>query len=195
MKTRQDSLWIDKHRIMSDEPYTLLIRSHLSAALISFDAEKEFDRVGWSFLYRVLERLGFNNQFVKCMQSLYRDPAPRIKIKGHLTESFNLHRGIHQGCCLRPSLFAKFIEPLAQAIRQSKELEKIKIAQEDHIKGLLADDIITYLQNPNTTLPKLMTTLEDYGLMSDYKLNVTKIQVLSINYSPSKAIRQKYKWK
>lgn len=37
-----------------------------------------------------------------------------------------------------------------------------------------------------------MAIMDNYGRMSGYKLN-TKTQVLSLNYIPSKAIRQKYK--
>uniref|UniRef100_A0A8C6UHF1 Reverse transcriptase n=1 Tax=Neogobius melanostomus TaxID=47308 RepID=A0A8C6UHF1_9GOBI len=53
--------------------------------------------------------------------------------------------------------------------------------------------IITYLQNPDVTLPKLLSTLKEFGRLSGYKLNITKTQILTVNYSTSKSIKQNYK--
>lgn len=165
------------------------------AALISLDVKKAFDRVSWPFVYKVLERFGFNIQLISCIKAFYRNPTARLRINGFLTGNFNLNRGTRQGCCLSPSLFALFIEPLAQDIKQNNELKGINIAIEEHKMGLFSDDIITYLKSPYVTIPRLLTTLENFNGMSGYKLNLKKTQVLCLNYVPNSKIRSNYKLK
>lgn len=48
-------------------------RDKSSAALISLDAEKAFDRVGWEFLYQTLERFGFNQDSIKIIRVIYQE--------------------------------------------------------------------------------------------------------------------------
>lgn len=67
----------------------------------------------------------------------------------------------------------------------------ITIARDEHKRGLFADDIITFLQDPNT-FTKLVKIMEEYGMRSGYKLNMSKTQVLTFNYKPNKEIRERY---
>lgn len=111
---------------------TLQVMSHItseniSAMLISLDAEKAFDSVGWEYLYRVLARFGFKEDFIKCIKALYSSPAARIRVNGHLSQTIYLERGTRQGCPLSPTLFALFIETLAQAMREDSEIKGIMI--------------------------------------------------------------------
>lgn len=53
------------------------------------------------------------------------------------------------------------------------------------------------LSEPDSSLPILMASLEQYGLYSGYKLNVHKTQTLSYNFFPQENVRKIYnfKWK
>jgi hypothetical protein len=90
-----------------------------------------------------------------------------MKINGHLTDCFILQRGTRQGCCLSPTLFAIFIEPLAQLIRLNSSLKGIQVGKQEHSIGLFADDIVI-LMHPDKTFPKLMAILDDFGKYSSY---------------------------
>lgn len=61
-----------------------IIQKNMRAMLISLDAEKAFDSVGWEYLYRVLASFGFKEDFIKCIKTLYSSPAARIRVNGHL---------------------------------------------------------------------------------------------------------------
>ena len=168
-------------------------RAESEAVLVSIDAEKAFDSVNWKFLYKVMARLGFNEKSIQKISALYQEPTARIKINGSLSNRIKLERSTRQGCCLSPTLFALFIEPLAQVIRENTDIIGVTVKGREQKVGLFADDVILYLEKPDQCLPKLMQLLEDYGKYSGYKLNIAKTQILALNYSPQQDIRNRYK--
>jgi len=122
----QDNIWRALHTIEQ------INKDQISAIILSLDAEKAFDSVGWEFLHLVMKRFNFSKDFIHCIQALYTSPTARIKVHGSLSDSITLQRGCRQGCPLSPNLFNLFIEPLAQAIRQETELEGMSRGGEEY---------------------------------------------------------------
>lgn len=123
---------------------------------------------------------------------LYNKPSAQVKINGYLSDTIILERGSRQGCPISPLLFALYIEPLAQWIRNIPNIKGIHINGKDHKLALYADDILIYLNKPTNSFPKLMHILEKYGRYAGYKLNIQKTQTLTFNYTPPKPIREKF---
>ena len=209
---RLDSLWpilikndqvgfIRQRQTQDNIKRTLHIVSQITqsgqqAALISCDARKAYDSVFWCFLFKTLEKFGFHESFIETIQALYRNPTARLKINGDLSEPFILERGVRQGDCISCGLFAAFIEPLSQMIRQNPNIKGIDMADGVHKLAFFADDLLIYADQPTLTVPSLMETLEEFGALSGYRLNVDKTQVISFNYSPPPNLVGKYdlKW-
>uniref|UniRef100_A0A3Q3G6M4 Reverse transcriptase domain-containing protein n=1 Tax=Labrus bergylta TaxID=56723 RepID=A0A3Q3G6M4_9LABR len=147
----------------------------LSAVILSLDAEKAFDSVGWDFVFQVLKRFGFDDIFIPCIRMLYSSPTARLKVNGCLSNRIVLQRGCRQGCPLSPLLFNFFIEPLAQAIREETALEGITIGGAENKICLYADDVLVIMKNPESGIPLLMDILKKYGQYSGYTLNIQKV--------------------
>lgn len=103
-----------------------------------------------SFLYQTLLAFGFHQNFIKWVKKIYKDPKSRTGINGYCSDFFNLKRGVRQGDCLSPLLFALSIEPLAELVRQNSQiLGKRDEGGVEHNMSLFADDLLIILSDPS----------------------------------------------
>uniref|UniRef100_A0A3B3WIQ9 Reverse transcriptase domain-containing protein n=1 Tax=Poecilia mexicana TaxID=48701 RepID=A0A3B3WIQ9_9TELE len=190
--------FIKNRRTRDNIRRTLNVINHIKktdkqAIILGLDAQKAFDTVDWSFLFIVLSKFNFSSKFIKIIQELYNKPTGKIRINGGLSEEIKIERGCRQGCSISPLLFAIFIEPLAQWIRQNTKIHGIKINHKEQKLALFADDILIYLARPRESLPELHKILLEYGKFSGYKLNSHKSQVLTFKYSPGNIDKENFK--
>ncbi|XP_077321587.1 uncharacterized protein LOC143955409 [Lithobates pipiens] len=55
--------------------------------------------------------------------------------------------------------------------------------QEEHKLAAYADDVLFYISNPQSSLIKVIEALDEYGKISNFKINQTKSEILNINVS------------
>lgn len=152
-----------------------------NSMLIGFDAQKAFDTVNWQFLYNTLSMMGFHPQFVEWIKVIYTNPKSCVRVNGSCSDFFYLERGVRQGDCLSPLLFAINIEPLAASIRMNENIKGIEDgSKKEHKISLFADDILTYVSDPATSVIPLIKTLEEYGRLSGYRINQAKSEAMML---------------
>ena len=152
-----------------------------SEAVVSLDAEKAFDRVEWEYLFYTLRKFGFCEKFISWVRLLYTLPSASVRTNSINSEYFSLQRGTRQGCPLSPLLFAITIEPLSIALRSHPQISGILRGEVEQKVALYADDLLLFLSNLSLSLPNVLSTLEDFGIISGYKVNYDKSELFPLN--------------
>uniref|UniRef100_A0A8C5N7I9 Reverse transcriptase domain-containing protein n=1 Tax=Gouania willdenowi TaxID=441366 RepID=A0A8C5N7I9_GOUWI len=142
-------------------------------AVVSMDAEK--------YMFEVMKRFGFGCGFLRWVRLLYKAPTASVLTNGLLSAPFKVKRGTAQGSPLSPTLFALAIEPLALAIRQNPDIQGVTIGTKQHKMLLYADDILLTLTKPCQSLIALTTCLREFSLISGYKVNFDKSEIMILD--------------
>ena len=70
------------------------------AIIISLDQEKAFNRVEHNYLFKILEKFNFPDNFINFIKIIYKNIKSKIQINGTFTETFDIERSVRQGCPL-----------------------------------------------------------------------------------------------
>ena len=84
---------ITDNLLLIRDSFEYIYQKQFPIAMISLDQEKAFDRLDWSFLDKVMEKMNFGNSFPNWLKLLYRDANCRILNNGYATRQIWLWRG------------------------------------------------------------------------------------------------------
>lgn len=151
--------------------------------IVSLDAEKAFDYIEWQYLFSVAEKFQMGAFFQAWLQTLYRHQSAVIDLEQNRSGKIMLHRGVKQGCLLSALLFALALEPLASMIHHDKEVKGIQVGKEEAKFVLYTDDNVCFLEQPLALMIKLSSIIEQFGILSGYKIHKHKSIFLGSNIS------------
>lgn len=131
--------------------------------------------------FDVMEKFGFGSDFLRWIKLLYKAPSASVLTNGLLSAPFHLGRGTAQGSPLSSILFDLAIEPLAMAIRQNPNIQGVDTGTKQHKILLYADDVLLTLTDPTRSLLALIECITEFGLISRYKVNLEKSEMMPLN--------------
>ena len=168
-------------RSCSDHLFSLtsIIRNRLSNKLSTFcafiDMEKAFDVVDRNLLLYRLLLYGMGGKVYNSIKNLYSDTYSCIKLNSNFSNWFVTESGVRQGDSLSPTLFALYINSLAEEI---KSLNNGVILNGKNVSILLYADDIVLMSDCEESLQTMLDCMFEWCHKWRLKLNVMKSNVM-----------------
>ncbi len=90
------------------------IEQNMPLYMVFIDFTKAFDTVDRPTLWKILRKLGFPGHFTNLISALHTGMKASVKLKGDLSNPFEVNNGVKQGCVLAPTLFSIFLTVVLQ---------------------------------------------------------------------------------
>ena len=174
--------------LIANELVDSSLRKKKCRLVCKLDIEKAYDSIGWEFLYKVLDKMGFGSQWLSWMKWCISTASFSVLINGSPAGFFQSSRGLRQGDPLSPYLFVIGMEALSCLINRAVDgnyLSGIKIANErgedlssSHL--FYADDTLIFCEDDLEQLKFLSWILMWFEAMSGLKINLTKSEIIPI---------------
>ena len=151
-----------------------------NGCIVALDQEKAYDKIDHEYLWQILTHYGFPMEFIGRIRELYKKTRKAIVVNGVVTKQYEVQRGVHQGDPMSCLLYNFAIEPLADAVRESK-LKGMKINEKLNrlLVSLFADDTLVYLSEKDE-MKELEKVIENFCQASTAKFNKEKTEYLPI---------------
>ena len=81
-------------------------------------------------MIKTLKKVGIEGTFLNIIKAIYDKPTTSIILNGEKLKPFSLRSETRQGCPLSRLLFNIVLEILATAIREEKEIKRIRSGKE-----------------------------------------------------------------
>ena len=164
---------------------------------VKTDISKAYDRLEWSFIRVVLERMGFCDTWIMWMMQCVSTVSYSFLLNNEVVGKVTPQRGIRQGDPLSPYIFilcGEILSGLCKKAQMNGLLPGIKVARNspkiNHM--LFADDTMIFTKTDARSCSSLMDILHKYELASGQMINAHKSSISFSSKTPPE-IRERVK--
>ena len=167
---------VDHDMIMRDVIY-YTNENNVQGAVLSLDWSKAYDRVDHDFLYAAMSKLGFSESFIQIIKLFSSNMKSVLQINGILSDTFDIGRGIRQGCPLSMILYVLFKEALYCNIKSNISIKGPRLPNDKCLKILgYADDTTLFLKD-NLSILEIMRVINKFEKATGAILNKDKTKI------------------
>ncbi|XP_057453964.1 uncharacterized protein LOC130745626 [Lotus japonicus] len=150
---------------------------------LKLDMAKAYDRIEWSFLRSVMEKMGFPQNWVSLIMRCVSTVSFSIMLNGNPETVFSPGRGLRQGDPLSPYLFilcGEVFSALVERAVLSANLSGIRVARAAPVIShlLFADDSIVFARANVDEARTLQAIVATYERASGQVINLDKSMLL-----------------
>lgn len=106
-------------------------------------------------MFATLTHLVFQDSFQSRIMLLYSNPSTRVKVNGHLFDSFEIWNGTRQGGLLLLLLYSPTLEPFLRGLCTDETFKGISIGNTTYKLVAFADNVLLFLIAPPYLYPEL----------------------------------------
>ena len=161
------------------------LRLILSNALLSSDVHiafidftKAFDGISRDALFKLLMKYDISSRMLKVIMNMYSKMSSKVRTNAGESENFPQAKGLMQGECLSPTLFACYINRLEKKINAIKEMGVTMNGQK--ISLLIYADDLVLINRSSDGLQKGLDALKQFCETRQLMVNTNKTKIMLV---------------
>lgn len=148
-------------------------------AVVKLDMSKAYNRVDWTFLYKVLHAYGFPNKWVQLLSQFVSTVSFKTLVNGKTSPPFRPKCGLRQGDPLSPYLFLFCMDILSRMLTLAEDIKLIRGLRVSRRSPsfthlFFADDAMLFFKGNQGSCTSVSEILERFGKISGQHLNLNK---------------------
>ena len=154
---------------------------------LKLDVSKAYDRVEWSFICKVMERMGFPLRWQRMVYDCILMVKFSFYLNGTVQGRVIPSRGFRQGCSLSPYLFLLYAEAFSSVIQATEDKRlfmgvrcSLQCPRVSHL--FFADDSIVFVREKDSDALAIKKILDTYEHAFGQKIN---FEESTITFSPN----------
>ena len=169
-----------------------LIQKHndhnIDLRICFIDYSKAFDCVSHKKMWKTLKDMNFDSKLILLLESLYNEQKAVVRLENCNTESFDVGKGVRQGCILSPHLFSLYTEDIMRSVTNDKRSDSYNevIINGQKLRDLRYADDTALLSTTEEGLKTLVEATKEHSESKHLMLNIKKTKIMDTDKCSTK---------